>query len=98
MGQALGYEDGDAFVSINGKEIPTSGIQEYINETMEGLVVGEPLKVVVSRLDDEGKEYETTLQAPVQKVERYSAPSLTPSEGAGSQELALRKAWLGDNG
>ena len=95
MGRALGYKDGDEFVSINNRDVPSTGLQQYINETLASLQEGEQLDITVIRKDDNGEGQEVVLSAPVQKVKRLSAPELSPSENPSAEALALRQAWLG---
>ena len=96
MGHALGYQDGDEFISIQGRKVPSSGIREYIDSVMGDFVEGEILEVKVARKDQDGNESEVILSAPIQKVRKMSAPSLVIDEGASAEEVALRESWLGN--
>ena len=95
MGHALGYQTGDEFISIDGQMIPTTNIQQFIQEFMANLVVGDMLEVKVLRKDENGVGHEVVLQAKNRKVKRMSPPKLTVDTDANADQVALREAWLG---
>ncbi len=95
MGHALGYQNGDEFITLNGQTIPLKNTNQFFREFINNLVLGEILEVKVSRKDEDGQENEKLLKAKIQKVNRMSPPKLSIDEHAGSDEMALRKAWLG---
>jgi hypothetical protein len=70
---------------------------QYIQKFMNTMVEGEMLEVKVARLDDDGKEYETLLKAPIQKVKSLTPPELAIDDKASTVPVALRNAWLGTN-
>jgi predicted metalloprotease with PDZ domain len=90
FGKAMGYKNGDELFSVNGKEIPSSGIQKYFDDLFNSFKEGEKTEVVVFR-DGEKK----SLSAKMIKTERKRNHPLSPIENPSIEQLKIRNAWLG---
>ena len=90
FGQALGFQDGDVLLAINGEEIPGfQGIQAFLNRQREALVEGSEWTYDVQR----GEE-EVELKAIVQMVEKPAMHILSLDEEASEEQLQVRDYWL----
>lgn len=97
LGQSLGFQEGDVLLEINGEEIPELGSPEvgaFFQEQLSSLAEGEDISYTVSRKDSTGEWKETTLTAPVKKVEITQRHLLAPNPQATPEQLALRQAWV----
>jgi len=95
FGKRMGYQKGDEFISINGKNIPdVSEVKLFLDNLRENLKEGDKLTVVVSRKDSTGKASEVTLSQPVevQEEKKYNVLKEFPKQT--DEQEALRKAWL----
>lgn len=100
MGKALGFQEGDVLVAINGEPIPDLGSPEvstFIQRQLVGLSEGEDLSYTVLRTNSDGETKETILTAPVKKVSILQRHVLAPDPQATPEQLALRAAWLGES-
>ncbi len=98
MGQALGFQEGDVLVQIDGDNIPDlrgSEISAFIQQKLMSLREGEDLSYTVLRTNSQGERRETTLKAPVQKAGITQRHLIAPNPQATPNQLALRNAWLG---
>ena len=91
FGKALGYQQGDQLVSIQGKEIPSQGIREFFDAIKADMQEGEIFQVVVDR-----NGQQATLSAPIQKARRIGDPVIELLENPTSEQLSLQRAWLGE--
>lgn len=99
MGKALGFQEGDILLQINGEPIPDLGSPDagaFFQRQLLGLSEGEDLTYTVLRKNSNGDPRETTLTAPVQKVALTQRHILAPNPQATPEQLALRAAWLGN--
>jgi predicted metalloprotease with PDZ domain len=97
FGKALGFQEGDVLVQINGEDIPELGSPEvgsFLQKQLMNLADGKDLSYTVLRKDSLGERKETTLTAPVEKVQITQRHLLAPNPQATEEQLALRKAWL----
>jgi predicted metalloprotease with PDZ domain len=98
LGTALGFQEGDVLLQINGEDIPDLGSPEvgaFFQRQLAGLEDGKEISYTVLRKNSNGEEKETTLTAPVQKVQISQRHLLAPNPQATPDQLALREAWLG---
>lgn len=98
MGKALGFQEGDILMEINGEPIPDLGSPDagaFFQRQLLALREGEDLSYTVTRKNSDGEAKETILTAPVQKVALTQRHILAPNPQATAEQLALRAAWLG---
>ena len=99
MGKALGFQEGDILLEINGEPIPDLGSPDagaFIQQQLLSLREGEDLSYTVLRKNSDGALKETILTAPVEKVALTQRHILAPNPQATPEQLALRAAWLGE--
>lgn len=89
FGKAMGYKSGDEFHAINGKEIPTDGIQQYFEEIFDSFEEGEETEIEVMR---DGKK--VTLSAEMMMVEKVRYNILSLMKDPTPEQLKIRNAWL----
>ena len=89
FGKAMGYKTGDELHSINGKDIPTEGIQEYFENIFDSFEEGEETEMEVMR---EGKKVKLSAEMIMVDKVRYNTLSLM--ENPTPQQLKIRNAWL----
>lgn len=97
MGRALGFQEGDILLKINGEEIPDLGSPEvgtFLQRQLASLEDSTDISYTVLRKDSNGETRETILTAPVQQVEITQAHLMMPDPQATPEQLALREAWL----
>lgn len=99
LGKALGFQEGDILLQINGEPIPDLGSPEvgaFLQRQLMGLREGEDISYTVLRKNSDGDSIETVLTAPAQKVKLAQRHVLAPNPQATPDQLALRAAWLGE--
>jgi predicted metalloprotease with PDZ domain len=97
MGRALGFQEGDVLLQINGEDIPEIGSPElgaFFQKQLQTLEDGKDLSYTVLRKDSNGESKETTLTAPIEKVQITQRHLLAPNPQATPAQLALREKWL----
>lgn len=97
QGKALGFQEGDVLLKINGEAIPDLGSPEvstFLQAQLAALEDSTDISYTVLRKDSNGDMKETTLTAPVQRVEITQRHVLMPNPQATRQQLTLREAWL----
>jgi predicted metalloprotease with PDZ domain len=94
FGKAMGFQEGDEFVALNGTKLSVDNIQQVIMDYMMNGKEGDQVTMVVARKDDKGKEKEVKLSAKAIETERMQKHSLRPVENPSPEQIALRKAWL----
>jgi len=97
LGKTLGFQEGDVLLQINGEEMPEIGSPElgaFFQRQLMNLEEGKEITYTVSRKDSNGDSKDTTLVAPVEKVEITQRHLLAPNPQATSEQLELREAWL----
>jgi len=96
MGKAIGFQDGDILMKINGESLPDLGpdFGPFIQRQIMGLQEGKTLSYTVLRKDANNENKEIELSAPVKKIEITRKHNLSPSPMATPQQLALRQSWL----
>ena len=97
LGKTLGFQEGDVLIEINGEEIPELGspqVGAFLQRQMASLEEREDITYTVLRKDSNGDRKETTLTAPVQKVQMTQRHLLAPNPQATPEQEALREAWL----
>ena len=99
LGRALGFQEGDILLQINGEPIPDLGSPEvgaFFQQQLMGLSEGKDITYTVLRKNSDGQSIETLLTAPVEKVKLSQRHVLAPNPQATPEQLALRAAWLGE--
>ena len=87
----IGFKKGDLIKSWNGEELTFENINDVLNNYANGAKEGDELLITVIRGDEE-MELKTTITAiPIEK-EHVMLLVESPTE----EQLALRKAWLGN--
>ncbi len=96
MGKALGFQEGDILVRIDGDSLPDLGpkLGMFIQQKMSQLETMDTLSYTVARTDSLGNTEAVELAAPVQPVELTERHVLTPNEEATEEQNALLEAWL----
>jgi predicted metalloprotease with PDZ domain len=97
MGKALGFQEGDVLLKINGEDIPEIGSPEmstFFQKQLLTLEDGKDITYSVAREDSTGERKETVLTAPVEKVQITQQHLLAPNPKATPEQVALRDAWL----
>lgn len=95
QGKAIGFQNGDVLLKINGELIPyNQDFPAFIQRQQQSLVEGKPLTYTVIRKDEAGAEKETELSANAMVVEREVRHLLGWNEQATPEQLALRSAWI----
>ncbi|MGH1335033.1 MAG: peptidase M61 [Aureispira sp.] len=92
----IGFQGGDLLYKWQGQELNISTIQSVMGQHQMGSKEGDDLEVVVLRKNDAGEYEEMTLTGVLKKVPVTVKHVLLPKEDATPEQLALRKAWLGD--
>ncbi len=95
-GKALGFQQGDVLIKINGETIPDLGPQlgEFFMRHRNALKEGTKLTYGVLRKDAGGQLKEVQLTTDVVPVELSRKHVLMFNELATPEHLALRNAWL----
>ncbi len=95
-GKAIGLQDNDAIVKINGDPMPPLGpeLGAYFAKHRSNLKEGEKLAYTVLRQTESGEWKETELSAPIKKIEVKQTHLLTFDETNDAHKLLIRKAWL----
>ena len=98
VGHALGYQNGDEILAVNGKEVPSNVmlINSFLGETMTSLKEGEPREVNVLRKEESGKAQEVRLKTTTRKVFQSFPPEIELMEEPDATKKQLREAWLGE--
>jgi predicted metalloprotease with PDZ domain len=96
MGKALGFQQGDVLLKINGDTLPDLGPEfgTFIQQQMMALPTSKTLSYTVSRKDSSGESKVVELSAPVTQIELERRHMLMFSPTATEQQLALRDSWL----
>lgn len=97
VGRALGYQNGDEILAVNGKEVPSNVmlINNFLGETMGALKEGEPLEVDVLRKEESGEEQKVRLKTTTRKVFQSFPPEIELIKNPDAGKKQLREAWLG---
>jgi predicted metalloprotease with PDZ domain len=98
LGKALGFQEGDVLLQINGEDIPdlaSPDVGSFFQRQLSNLQEGKDLTYTVLRASSNGERKETILKAPVKKVGITQRHLLAPNPQATPDQLALRDAWLG---
>ena len=97
QGKALGFQNGDAILKINGEVIPYNNeFRDFFTRQQESLAEGKTLSYTVLRKNEQGELKEVELSANVIIVDRIVRHLLGMNDHASPEQLALRKAWLTD--
>lgn len=91
FGKALGFENGDIILQINGDDMPPLGpeLGAYLGQKQQELIVGEPYSYTVKR----GEE-EVTLTTTVIEIDKVRMHGLSINEDASEAQLKIRSSWL----
>lgn len=96
VGKALGFEEGDVLVKMNGETLPDLGpdFPQFIQAQMASLPTRQTMSYTVLRTDSTGQAKEVELTAPVTQVELTRKHLLEFDPTATPEQLALRDSWL----
>lgn len=92
----LGFQGGDLLYKWQGQELTVASIQSVMGQHQMGSKEGDELAVVVLRKNEAGEYEEVELKGILKKVPVEVKHVLLPMENATAEQLALRKAWLGE--
>ncbi len=93
FGKKMKYKTGDEIVSINGEELSMSNYKTVFNN-LKNIKEGEKVTITVAR-KKKGKEKLKKLSAKAVLEEREITNVLEVNPEATPEQVALRKAWLG---
>lgn len=96
QGKAVGFENGDIPVKLNGEDFPDYGpdLQSFIIKQQQSLKEGNTLSYVVLRKNEAGEERNVELKAPLKPIEYANRFVIAFDENATPEQLATRKAWI----
>jgi len=96
MGKALGFQQGDVIIKMNGETLPDLGptFGEFLLHQRETMEEGKFLTYGVLRKDAAGELKEVELKAAIVKVDLSRKYILRFNENATAEQLALRDSWL----
>lgn len=92
----MGFQGGDLLHKWQGQELTISSIQSVMGQHQMGSKEGDALEVIVLRKNDAGDYQEVTLNGVLKKVPVTVKHVLLPKADATPEQMALRKAWLGE--
>jgi hypothetical protein len=97
QGKALGFQNEDLLVKLNGEEIPyNSEFKNFFQRQQESLQAGKKLSYSVLRKDSTGTLKEVELSADAIVVEREVKHLLGVNAQATPEQVSLRNAWIGE--
>jgi len=96
QGVALGLQNGDVLLKINGQDFPELGPETsvFLAKQRDALKEGDELTVTVLRRDGTDTWAQVDLKAPVKKVSFTERNILSFDENATPEQLTIRKSWL----
>jgi predicted metalloprotease with PDZ domain len=96
QGKALGFENGDIPVKLNGEDFPaySQELQGFIVRQQSSLKEGNTLSYVVIRKNAAGEEKKVELKAILKPIEYTNRFVIAFDDNATPEQLAVRKAWL----
>ncbi len=94
FGKAMGYQEKDEIVSLNGANVTAENVQQVFTDFREKTKEGDNLEVVVARQGADGKEKQVKLQGKVQTVEVEQKHQFAPMPNLSAEQTELRKAWI----
>jgi predicted metalloprotease with PDZ domain len=96
QGQALGFQNGDIPVKLNGEDFPdySQELQGFIVRQQSSLKEGNTLSYVVIRKNEAGEEKQVELKAILKPIEYTNRFVIAFDDNATPEQLAVRKAWL----
>ncbi len=93
FGQNMGFQKGDVFRSVNGKETNVENFREVLKEFKASTKPGEEVIITVDRPKSNGKYKEKTLKAPAELASRTEKHILEQKEELSQEEKDLLRAW-----
>ena len=97
FGKALGYQQGDEFVSVAGLKLDDPSVAMQIIEKIKGgMKEGQIVEVVVMRPQDTGGYKEVTLRANAIKVKKPVHHQMSLMANASVRQNMLRDRWISD--
>jgi predicted metalloprotease with PDZ domain len=96
QGKALGFQNGDIPVKLNGEDFPdySEELQSFLTRQQHSLKEGNMLSYVVLRKNEAGEEKNVELKAVLKKIEYTNRFVIAFDDNATPEQLATRKAWL----
>jgi predicted metalloprotease with PDZ domain len=96
FGKAMGFQEGDEFIKVNGKKINLGNAQVIIGNYFKKSRPGDVLKVVVARKNIKtGKMKKTKLKSVIFPVVPTKQPKLMLSPAPTPAQIETRNAWIG---
>ncbi len=94
FGKKMGYQKGDEFVSLNGKELTAETFNQVLDDYRVNTKDGDPVEIVVARKGEGGKEAKVKLRANAVLIDGSANFEITPMANPTPEQTALRDAWL----
>ncbi len=91
FGKEIGFQEGDVIKTWNGEPLTLKNINGLLTDFMMNVKVGDPMNIVVQR-----EKEEVTLNSAYRMVEIEQNHGFKILEDATPEQIALRKAWLGE--
>jgi len=95
FGKDLGFQEGDRLVSLNGKALELSSVQEVMEDFLTNTEERDKVQFVVERKDKKGNWKQKKLKAKALKVERTEQHAVSMMETPSERQQMIFKAWLG---
>lgn len=97
FGKNMGYKVGDELLKFDGELVDIENFESLFAEFKDRHKVGDKIKAVVLRKDDNGKVKKVKLQAKAIEVKIRSERSLQFMDSPTDEQRALRTAWIGNS-
>lgn len=96
VAKALGYQEGDKIMRLNGSSMNLLEIESTITDFLSNAKMGDPLEVVVNRPNKKGTKFkEKTLKTTVQEVAVPTKHRISAHDEYDNENFArLRNVWL----
>jgi predicted metalloprotease with PDZ domain len=95
IGKALDYRQGDVLQRFYGKRINQRNVEKVFGRYYNHAKQGDLLKVTVLRKDEHNKLKKVRLRTRIKPVDIIEKHVIKPAVNPSSQQLEIRKAWLG---
>ncbi len=93
FGESLGMEVGDELVKWDGQDVTLETFEALINDFKQRREVGDKVKIVINKKSNDYKPQ--TVKVRTMETERTRKHVMEVDGDATSEQLALRKTWIG---
>lgn len=91
FGKAMGYQNGDEFVTLNGHDVNSQNAQAVIQDYLAKVKAGDIVEIKVLRKSSSGTASEVVLSAPMKMTRNFA---LRFNANPTPEQLRIRTAWL----